>query len=256
MKVVILAGGLGTRLGELTERKPKPMIEIGDKPIIWHIMKIYASYGFNEFILALGYKSLEIKKFFSDYALSTKDCEIDMASRNINFINKEDLNWKITLVETGLNTMTGGRIKRLQKFINEEPFMLTYGDGVANINIGQLLEFHKKNKKIITVTAVRPIARFGELIIEDGLVRNFKEKPQISQGWVSGGFFVCEPEVFDFIENDQTIFERDPLEDICKINQLAAFKHNDFWQCMDTKRDKKILDDLWKQNKAYWSDNW
>ena len=256
MKVIILAGGLGTRLGELTERKPKPMIEIGNKPILWHIMKIYASFGFNEFIVALGYKSLEIKNFFSNYALNTKDFEIDMATGNINFLDKDDLNWKVTLVDTGLNTMTGGRIKRLKDFINEETFMLTYGDGVADINIRELFHFHKKNKKIVTVTAVRPIARFGELVIEDTLVRDFQEKPQISEGWVNGGFFVCEPSVFDFIKDDQTVFERDPLEDICKIHQLAAFKHNGFWQCMDTKRDKKNLDDLWQRNKAYWSHNW
>ncbi len=256
MKVIILAGGLGTRLGDLTEKQPKPMIKIGNMPIIWHIMKTYSSFGYNEFIIALGYKSLEIKKFFANYLLNTSDCTIDLSSGVTEFINEEKLNWKINLVDTGLNTMTGGRIKRLKKYINNETFMLTYGDGVANVNIKELIKFHEENNKLVTVTAVRPIARFGELIIKENLVSDFKEKPQISEGWVNGGYFVCNPEVLDLIENDETVFEKGPLEELSKIGQLSAFKHYDFWQCMDTKRDRATLEDLWRNKKAKWASSW
>tara|TARA_A100001388_G_scaffold277565_1_gene269521 strand:- start:3242 stop:4018 length:777 start_codon:yes stop_codon:yes gene_type:complete len=256
MKVVILAGGFGTRLGDLTEILPKPMIDIGKMPILWHIMKIYSSYGFDEFVIALGYKAFEIKKYFSNFLLNTSNCNIDLSSGEIKYFKREDYDWKITLVDTGLNTMTGGRIKRLREFLGDEPFMLTYGDGVSDVNISELYDFHKSKNKILTVTAVRPIARFGELIIENNIVKNFYEKPQISHGWINGGFFVCQPEVFNFLDNDQTVFEKEPMETLSKINELAAFEHNGFWHCMDTKRDKIILENLWNLNKASWTNNW
>ena len=256
MKVVILAGGFGTRLGGLTEDLPKPMLPVGNMPIIWHIMKIYSSYGFNEFVIALGYKSFEIKKYFSNFLLHTSNCEIDLSKATVKYFRENESNWKITLIETGLNTMTGGRIKRLKDFIGNESFMVTYGDGVSDINIRELNEFHKKNKKILTVTAVRPIARFGELIIKNNIVENFSEKPQISDGWVNGGFFVCEPEIFNFLKDDETIFEKEPLENLSKIRELAAFQHYGFWHCMDTKRDKIILDNLWHSREASWTKNW
>jgi len=256
MKVVILAGGFGTRLGDLTEILPKPMIDIGNMPILWHIMKIYSSYGFNEFVIALGYKAFEIKKYFSNFLLNTSNCHIDLSSGEIKYFKREHFDWQITLVDTGLNTMTGGRIKRLREFLGDETFLLTYGDGVSDVNISDLYNFHKNKKKVLTVTAVRPIARFGELIIENNMVKNFYEKPQISHGWINGGFFVCQPEIFNFLDNDQTIFEKEPMETLSEINELAAFEHHGFWHCMDTKRDKIILESLWNSNKASWTNNW
>ena len=227
MKVVILAGGFGTRLSEYTKTIPKPMIEINGKPIIFHIMKLYAKYGYKDFYIALGYKGEIIKKFFKN-----------------NFFD-----WKINLIETGKNTMTGGRLKRLKKYIGQETFMMTYGDGVSNINLKKLLRFHNKNKKIATLTAVRPPARFGALKIEGQNVSYFKEKSKLDEGWINGGFFVIEPEFFKFIKNDQTYLEREPLEKLTKKKQLAAFKHSGFWQCMDTKRDKDKLDKVFKNKK-------
>ena len=227
MKVVILAGGLGTRLSEYTKTIPKPMIEINGKPIIFHIMKLYAKYGYKDFYIALGYKGEIIKKFFK----------------------KNFFDWKINLIETGKTTMTGGRLKRLKKYIGQETFMMTYGDGVSNINLKKLLKFHNKNKKIVTLTAVRPPARFGALKIKGQTVSYFKEKSKLDEGWINGGFFVIEPEFFKFIKNDQTYLEREPLEKVTKKKQLAAFKHSGFWQCMDTKRDKDKLDKIFKNKK-------
>ena len=227
MKVIILAGGFGTRLSEYTKTIPKPMIEINGKPIIFHIMKLYAKYGYKDFYIALGYKGEIIKKFFK----------------------KNFFDWKINLIETGKTTMTGGRLKRLKKYIGQETFMMTYGDGVSNINLKKLLKFHNKNKKIVTLTAVRPPARFGALKIKGQTVSYFKEKSKLDEGWINGGFFVIEPEFFKFIKNDQTYLEREPLEKVTKKKQLAAFKHSGFWQCMDTKRDKDKLDKIFKNKK-------
>ncbi len=219
MKVVLLAGGFGTRLSEYTKTVPKPMIYIGDKPMLLHIMKLYAKYGFKDFYIALGYKGKIIKKFF----------------------NKKFFDWNINLIETGRNTMTGGRLKRLKKYIGNETFMMTYGDGLSNVNLKKLLKFHKKNKKLVTLTAVRPPARFGALKLKGQYVSYFKEKSKHDEGWINGGFFVMEPEFFKFIKNDNTYLEREPLEKVTKKRQLAAFKHKGFWQCMDTKRDKDKL---------------
>jgi glucose-1-phosphate cytidylyltransferase len=227
MKVIILAGGFGTRLSEYTKTIPKPMIEINGKPIIFHIMKLYAKYGYKDFYIALGYKGEIIKKFFK----------------------KNFFDWKINFIETGKTTMTGGRLKRLKKYIGQETFMMTYGDGVSNINLKKLLKFHNKNKKIVTLTAVRPPARFGALKIKGQTVSYFKEKSKLDEGWINGGFFVIEPEFFKFIKNDQTYLEREPLEKVTKKKQLAAFKHSGFWQCMDTKRDKDKLDKIFKNKK-------
>jgi glucose-1-phosphate cytidylyltransferase len=227
MKVVILAGGFGTRLSEYTKTIPKPMVEVNGKPIIFHIMKLYAKYGYKDFYIALGYKGEIIKKFFK----------------------KNNFGWKVNLIETGKNTMTGGRLKRLKKYIDKETFMMTYGDGLSNINLKKLLRFHKKNNKIATLTAVRPPARFGALKIKGQNVSYFKEKSKLDEGWINGGFFVIEPEFFKFIKNDKTYLEREPLEKVTKKKQLAAFRHKGFWQCMDTKRDKDKLDKILKSKK-------
>ena len=227
MKVVILAGGFGTRLSEYTQTIPKPMINIRGKPMLLHIMKLYAKHGFKNFYIALGYKGEMIKKFF----------------------NKKFFDWNINLIETGKNTMTGGRLKRLRKYIGKETFMMTYGDGLSNINLKKLLKFHKKNKKLVTVTAVRPPARFGTLKLKGHCVSYFKEKSQLDEGWINGGFFVIQPEFFKFIKNDSTYLEREPLEKATKKKQLAAFKHDGFWQCMDTKRDKDKLNEILKSKK-------
>ncbi len=228
MKVIILAGGMGTRIGEYTKTIPKPLITVSGKPILIHIMELYSHYGFKEFYIALGYKGNVIKKYFD---------------------KKKFNKWKINLVETGKNTMTGGRLKRLKKYFDkDETFMMTYGDGVSNVNLKKLLNFHKKNKKIATLTAVRPPARFGALKISGSKVRYFKEKSKLDEGWINGGFFVMKTKIFDFIENDQTYLEREPLEKLTKNNQLSAYKHKSFWQCMDTKRDKDKLEQILKKN--------
>ena len=252
MKVVILAGGKGTRLSELTEVIPKPMVKVGGIPILTHILNIYSFYGFNDFIIALGYKSSFIKKYFLNHK---KIIKIDSSNKNeisltINNSLKKKIN--VHLVETGINTLTGGRLLRLKKYLNKETFMMTYGDGLANVNINNLLKYHKLNKKIVTVTAVHPIARFGELNLKKNLVKSFKEKPQTKNTWINGGFFVMEPKIFSFIKNDKTILENEPLEYISSINQFIAFRHSGFWQCMDTLRDKNLLDKLWKEKKAMW----
>ncbi len=248
MKVIILAGGFGTRLSEYTDAIPKPMAKIGDKPILWHIMKIFEHHALNDFVLALGYKNEIIKEYFSKYSLLNSDFSIDLKSGNMEMHQVQSEDWNVTLVDTGLDTMTGGRIKRLKDFVGNQTFMVTYGDGVGNIDIKNLIKFHKSHKKLATVTAVRPQARFGELEIVDDCVKSFKEKPQLDQGWINGGFFVLEPEVFDLISDDSVMFERQPLEELSSDENLMAYKHHGFWKCMDTKRDLEILNDLWNTN--------
>lgn len=253
MKVIILAGGFGTRLSEYTDVIPKPMAKIGDKPILWHIMKIFEHHALNDFVLALGYKNEIIKEYFSKYSLLNSDFSIDLKSGNMQMHQVQSENWNVTLVDTGLDTMTGGRIKRLKDFVGNQTFMVTYGDGVGNIDIKNLIKFHKSHKKLATVTAVRPQARFGELEIVDDCVKSFKEKPQLDQGWINGGFFVLEPEVFDLISDDSVMFERQPLEELSSEENLMAYKHHGFWKCMDTKRDLEILNDLWNTNPPWFS---
>ena len=253
MKVVILAGGLGTRLSEETVDKPKPMVEIGGMPIIWHIMKTYSHYGYNEFVICLGYKGYMIKEYFINYFTHMSDITVDLSSNDIKFhlVNSEP--WKITLVDTGALTMTGGRIKRVQKYLNNEPFFLTYGDGVSNININDLLQEHLKNKKTVTVTSVQASGRFGSLSLNsDNEVLSFVEKPKGDGAWINGGFFVCENNVFNFIDDDDTIWEREPLERLVELNQVIAFKHHGFWKPMDTLRDKFELNESWNRNLAEW----
>lgn len=253
MKVVILAGGLGTRLSEETDIKPKPMVEIGGKPILWHIMKIYSHYGYNEFVVCCGYKGHVIKEYFADFFLHHSDVTFDLKTNQMKVHNTEAENWKITLVDTGKDTMTGGRIKRIEKYVKNSPFMLTYGDGVSNINIKKLVEFHKKNKKAVTVTAVQPESRFGVLDINDkNEVKSFMEKPKGESGWINGGFFVCEPEIFKYISGDDTFWEREPLEMIAKNKQLCAYKHEGFWKPMDSLKDKQDLNKYWDSGKAEW----
>tara|TARA_B100000886_G_C20420732_1_gene491438 strand:- start:2199 stop:2966 length:768 start_codon:yes stop_codon:yes gene_type:complete len=252
MKVAILAGGFGTRLSEYTDKIPKPMVSIGGYPILWHIMNHYYSYGFSDFYIALGYKSELIKKYFLDLNILVDDFSIDLKSGDIKVFSKNRPSWKITFVETGLQSMTGGRVRRLKPYIGEESFMLTYGDGLSNINISDLITFHHSHKKIGTITAVRPVARFGELVIENKLVKSFKEKPQVSKSWVNGGFFVFNPSIFEYIDNDETVLEAGPLEILSKESNLMAFKHDGFWQCMDTKRDRDYLEKLWRNGDALW----
>jgi len=253
MKVLILAGGYGTRLSEETVIKPKPMVEIGGKPIIWHIMKAYSHYGFNEFVILLGYKGYYIKEYFANYFLHQSDVTFDLKNNDIEIHNNTSEPWKVTLIDTGIDTMTGGRIKRAKKYINEDTFLLTYGDGVADVNIKELVNFHKAHKGKITMTSVQPEGRFGALEIgKENLVNSFMEKPKGDGSWINAGFFVCNKEVIDYIDNDDTIFERQPLENLAKEGSLFTFKHNGFWKCMDTMRDKEQLNNLWDTNKADW----
>ena len=252
MKVIILAGGFGTRLSEYTESIPKPMVTVGGKPILWHIMKTYAHFGHKDFYLALGYKAEVIKEYFLHYRSLNADFTVDLASGEVEPHQTDDTDWRVTLVHTGLESMTGGRVKRLQSFIGNEPFMLTYGDGVADIDIEALLKFHKSHGKMVTVSAVHPGARFGELEMQDNQVISFQEKPQTTQGWINGGYFIIEPEFFDLIEGDNTILERGPLEKVAAIGELVAYHHNGYWQCMDTKRDRDNLEELWGAGKAAW----
>tara|TARA_B100001175_G_scaffold78875_1_gene65926 strand:- start:5420 stop:6190 length:771 start_codon:yes stop_codon:yes gene_type:complete len=252
MKVLILAGGFGTRLSEETDIKPKPMIEIGSSPILWHIMKMYSYYGFNDFVILLGYKGYYIKEYFANYYLHQSDVTFDMSKGNMEVHNNSSEPWKVTLLDTGISSMTGGRIKRAKKYISNNTFMLTYGDGVCDLNIKELLKFHKKNKKKATMTAIQPAGRFGALDIKSNLVNKFIEKPAGDGNWINGGFMVCEPEVLDLIKDDSTIFEQYPLRTLSKRKELAAYRHNGFWQCMDTLRDKTMLNELWDQDKAPW----
>ncbi len=254
MKTIILAGGLGTRLREETESKPKPMIPIGEKPILWHIMKIYSHYGFDEFILPLGYKSDVVKNWVLGLSNSSASFDFDLKANSINYMPGSEVeNWKITALESGLDTQTGGRIKRAMSLAPGERVMATYGDGVANINIKKLLEFHESHGKLATVTAVRPPARFGRIILEDDSVVEFGEKLQSSEGWINGGFFVLEPEVASFINGDLTAFEGEPLMQLVRDNQLKAFRHDGFWQPMDTLREMQELQKLWESGKAPWA---
>lgn len=252
MKVVILAGGLGTRLSEETTLKPKPMVEIGGMPILWHIMKIYSQQGFNEFIICLGYKGYLIKEYFTNYFLHQSDVTIDLSDNSVKVHDSQAEPWKITLVDTGINTMTGGRIKRVSHFL-KEPFMLTYGDGVGNIDLQALLKQHQINKKLCTVTAVQPSGRFGALNLDEKQrVISFMEKPKGDGSWINGGFFVCEPEVINYIDGDSTLWERDPMEKIAAEEQMTAFRHEGFWKPMDTLRDKHELENDWNLNIAKW----
>lgn len=255
MKVVILAGGLGTRISEESHLKPKPMIEIGDKPILWHIMKIYSHYGYNEFIICCGYKGYIIKEYFADYYLHCSDITFDFTNENSMLIHNNVAEpWKITLVDTGLNTQTGGRIKRIQKYVGNEAFMLTYGDGVSNINIDELVKCHRSSNKLATITAVQPGGRYGVIDLnEENLIERFSEKSKEDAGWINAGFMVLEPKVFEYLSEDEgCIFERKPLETLVKDKQLQAYKHYDFWQCMDTQRDKWKLEELWASKEAPW----
>jgi glucose-1-phosphate cytidylyltransferase len=252
MKVVILAGGLGTRLQESTADKPKPMVEIGGRPILWHIMKGYSRYGFREFLLALGYKGEVIKTYFLNYHYLSGSFTIELRSGRLDTYEPRQEDWRVHLIDTGLATQTGGRIKRLADRVADGTFMMTYGDGVANIDLRRLLEFHQRHGKLATVTAVRPPARFGGLAFDGDLVRRFTEKPQIGEGWINGGFFVLEPAVLDYIAGDDTPFEHAPLERLAADGQLVAYRHDDFWQCMDTLRDVRLLEALWQDGRAPW----
>ncbi len=253
MKVLILAGGLGSRLSEETTLKPKPMVELGGKPILWHIMKIYSHYGYNEFIILCGYKGYMIKEYFANYYRHMADMTIDMAANSVEYHKSKAEPWKVTLIDTGTNTMTGGRIKRVKDYVGNEPFLLTYGDGVADIDIPKLVEFHKNHKGSITMTSVQPDGRFGALTINnDDRVEDFKEKPRGDGAWINGGFFVCNPEVMNYTDNDATIFERDPLENLAREKKLFTFKHHGFWKPMDTLRDKSQLEEMIEKNQAPW----
>tara|TARA_B100000989_G_scaffold296897_1_gene281163 strand:- start:812 stop:1579 length:768 start_codon:yes stop_codon:yes gene_type:complete len=252
MKLVILAGGRGTRISEETLVKPKPLIEIGGLPIIWHIMKIYSHFGFNDFVICCGYKGYMIKEYFNNYGLHTSDTTIDLKNKKVKVHKKTTEKWKITLIDTGANSFTGGRILRIKDYVGEN-FCLTYGDGLANVNIKKLINYHKLKKKIATVTVVQPTARFGSVELDKNMmVTKFLEKSSGDSGWINGGFFVLNKKIFKYLKNDETIFEKEPLENLCKQKQLSAFKHNGFWQPMDTLREKEYLDDLWYSSVAPW----
>lgn len=253
MKAVILAGGFGTRIAEESHLRPKPMIEIGRRPILWHVMKIYSSYGINEFIICAGYKQHMIKEYFADYFLHCSDITFDFTKNGEMIVhNNVSEPWKVTIVDTGLETMTGGRIKRIEKYVKGETFMLTYGDGVSDVNIDDLLKFHRRMGKHASITAIHPEGRFGIMDVKGELITSFREKSSEDTGWVNGGFMVLEPEVFDYIDGDGTTFEQEPLENLSIDGQLAAFKHNGFWQCMDSLRDKEKLDAIWDSGCAPW----
>lgn len=253
MKAVLLAGGMGSRMSEETDLKPKPMAEIGGRPMLWHIMKIYSAYGINEFVICCGYKGHIIKEYFANYFLHQSDLTIDLADNRVEIHQSNSEAWKISLVDTGLSTMTGGRIKRVASYLGNEPFLLTYGDGVADIDIARLLEFHKTGGKLATVTVVRPLGRFGALHLGgEGQVLSFQEKVEGNSSWINGGFFVLEPQVLDYLSGDETVWEREPLERLADEGQLSAFKHEGFWQPMDTLREKRLLEELWQSGKAPW----
>lgn len=253
MKVVILAGGFGTRISEESQFKPKPMVEIGEKPILWHIMKIYSAYGFNDFIICAGYKQQVIKEYFADYYLHNSDVTFDLKTNTMEVHANSSEPWKVTIVDTGLNTMTGGRLKRIKSYLKEdESFLMTYGDGVTDLNISHLVDFHEKSGKLATLTAVLPEGRFGVMDIEGDYVKSFREKSKNDMGWINGGFMVLKTKVLDYIEGDKTIFEREPMEQLANIGQLICYKHNGFWRCMDTLRDKQRLEELWESKNAPW----
>ena len=253
MKVVILAGGFGTRISEESHLRPKPMIEIGGMPILWHIMKYYSSFGYNEFIICAGYKQSVIKEWFADYYINHSDVTFDFTTKEKIIVHRTSSEpWRVTVVDTGLNTMTGGRLKRIRRFLGNEPFMMTYGDGVSNIDLDKLVAFHKSHGKLATMTAVHPDSRFGVLDIQGGQVRSFREKSEADVGWINGGFMILSPEVLDYIDGDDTIFERTPLERLTDAGELMAFRHNGFWQCMDTARDKQRLEARWEGGNAPW----
>jgi glucose-1-phosphate cytidylyltransferase len=252
MKVIILAGGFGTRLAEYTGTIPKPMVPIGGLPIIWHIMQLFSSYGHKDFFVALGYKADVVKEYFLNYRTLNADFTVDMGSGAVTHHHMNYVDWKVTLIDTGINSLTGGRVKRMQPFVGNETVMLTYGDGLSNVNLNDLIEFHKSHGKMVTVTAVHPGARFGELVIENNTVTAFEEKPQTGQGWINGGFFVIEPGFFDLIEDDNSILEQKPLETAARMGELMAYRHEGFWQCMDTKRDRDNLEEQWKSVIVAW----
>lgn len=252
MKVVILAGGRGSRLSEETEIRPKPMVEIGGFPILWHIMKIYSHFGYNEFVIALGYKGNVVKKYMTDYCALNSNLTVNLKDGEIKMHGDSRPDWTVELVDTGIKTSTGGRIKRIQPYIGHETFMLTYGDGVSNVNLDELLKFHRSHGKLATLTAVRPSARYGYMKFAGDKISEFAEKPQIGEGWINGAFFVLEPEVFDYIGSDSTHWEKEPLNQLARDGQLMAYKHNSFWQCMDTLREKYILERMWESGNAPW----
>ncbi len=256
MKVAILSGGFGTRLAEETEIRPKPMVEIGGKPILWHIMMHYSHYGFKEFVIALGYKGEYIKRWMKEFCALNSDMTVKTATDEVTVHNGngngEVPDWTVDLVDTGMKTQTGGRIKRLAPWIKNQTFMLTWGDGVSNVDLDELLKFHRSHGKLATMTAVRPPARYGYLEFDGDIVANFTEKPQTAEGWINGAFFVLEPEVFDYIDGDDTVWEREPLEQLTREGQLVAYRHTSFWQCMDTLREKYLLEELWQSDKAPW----
>ncbi|WP_441000584.1 glucose-1-phosphate cytidylyltransferase [Fodinibius sp. SL11] len=255
MKAVLLAGGFGTRLSEETSVRPKPMVEIGGKPILWHILKIYSHYGINDFIICCGYKGYVIKEYFSNYFLHRSDVSFDLRNNEMKVLQNDVEPWTITLVDTGNGTMTGGRLKRVKELIGNETFCLTYGDGVSDVNITNLIDFHKSHKHIATVTAVQPTGRFGafRLESEEYKITSFREKPKRDDTWINGGFFVLEPSVFEFIDGDETVFEREPMEQLAQSGELYAFRHDSFWECMDTLRDKNYLEDLWNSDDCPWN---
>lgn len=252
MKVVLLAGGFGTRLSEYTDIVPKPMVTVGGKPLLLHIMNTFSEHGHKDFYIALGYKAQVIKEYFLNYHSVNSDFSVNLGTGKVQNFSTEIKDWDVTLIDTGLHSMTGGRVKRLQSFIGNEPFLLTYGDGVADIDVNKLIDFHKSHGKMVTVTGVHPSARFGELSIEGTNVKAFKEKPQTGQGWINGGYFVCQPDFFDLIEGDNTVLEQSPLETVAAMGQLETYLHKGFWQCMDTKRDRDNLEKLWNNDKAPW----
>ena len=252
MKVIILAGGFGARLSEYTESIPKPMVTVGGKPILWHIMNTYSKFEHKDFYIALGYKSEVIKEYFLNYRTLNSDFTVDLSNGGVLAHQQDAVDWKVTLVDTGLNSMTGGRVKRMRDFIGDEPFLLTYGDGLANVDIDALVNYHKSHGKMVTVSAVHPGARFGELDINNNVVTSFKEKPQITQGWINGGYFVMEPKFFDLIEGDSTILEKEPLEKVAQMGELMSFKHDGFWQCVDTKRDRDSLEEMSQAGNPPW----
>ena len=252
MKAVILAGGLGTRISEETQNRPKPLIEIGGMPILWHIMKTYSSHGISDFVICCGYKGYMIKEYFANYFLHMSDVTFDLKNNEMNVHRKSAESWNITLVDTGIHTMTGGRLKKIQKYVDNETFCFTYGDGLANISIRELIEFHKNNNTLATVTAVQPPARFGALELDGNKVVSFKEKPPGDGNWINGGYFILEPAVFDYVKGDSTVWEKEPVENLSKNNQLSAYRHSGFWQPLDTLRDKNKLEDLWSSGSPPW----